>query len=54
VSGAYLINSEYVFKRGMMPMENMEGMEMLPPHESEDEMNGMKMEGMTMDSISHK
>lgn len=23
VSGAYLINSEYVFKRGMMPMENM-------------------------------
>lgn len=28
VSGAYLINSEYIFKRGMMPMENMPGMKM--------------------------
>jgi Cu(I)/Ag(I) efflux system membrane fusion protein len=28
VSGAYLINSEYIFKRGMMPAENRPGMEM--------------------------
>lgn len=27
-SGAYLINSEYIFKRGMMPMEDMKGMKM--------------------------
>jgi len=28
VSGAYLINSEYIFKRGMMPMNDMAGMKM--------------------------
>ena len=27
-SGAYLINSEYIFKRGMMPMDDMKGMKM--------------------------
>ena len=37
VSGAYLINSEYVFKRGMMPMGNMGGMKM-------DEMKNMNMD----------
>jgi Cu(I)/Ag(I) efflux system membrane fusion protein len=35
VSGAYLVNSEYIFKRGMMPMENMPGMEM---NNNKDEM----------------
>ncbi len=26
ISGAYLINSEYIFKRGMMPVEDMKEM----------------------------
>jgi membrane fusion protein, copper/silver efflux system len=42
VSGAYLINSEYVFKRGMMPMENMKGMEMPARPPDGDAMNGMQ------------
>ena len=28
ISGAYAVNSEYIFKRGAMPMENMKGMKM--------------------------
>lgn len=44
-SGAYLINSEYIFKRGMMPMENMSGMKM-------DNMNPGEMKDMNMDTSS--
>lgn len=38
VSGAYLINSEYVFKRGMMPMGDMKMDSMSPDSHREEEM----------------
>jgi len=43
VSGAYLINSEYVFKRGMMPMADMEGMKMPARPSSASGMEEMQM-----------